>query len=218
MKIKWHGLSCFTIEHNKKKIVMDPFDPKYTGLKAPVLTADFLTISSDNPENNYKEGVKGDPHIFDWPGEYEASDILFQGVTAYHFSKEDNEEDTGEVVVYIIRFEDFSICHLGGLGHRMPSRLLDKIGDIDILLVPVGGNGTIDAKKAEEVVTQIEPKVAIPMQYKTDGLQKPEGLDDVDKFLKEIGSSDVQPIESYEVKKSDLEVDQTKVIVLKPTE
>lgn len=218
MKIKWHGLSCFTIEHQKVKIVTDPFDPNYTGLKLPVLTPDFLTISSDNPENNYKEGVKTEPMVFDWPGEYEARDIMFQGITAYHFSKEDGETDTGEIVIFVIRFEDLSICHLGGLGHRMPSRLLDKIGDIDILMIPVGGNGTIDAKKAEEVIAQLEPKVAIPMQYNVPGLKKPENLDDLDKFLKETGGSDVTPFEVYEPKKADLTGEKTDIVVMKISE
>lgn len=214
MKITFHGQSCFTIEHDKVKIVTDPFNPEYCGIDLPKLEADFVTISHEHKDHNYKKGVDGNPMFFDWPGEYEAKDIFFQGITAYHFSKEDGEEDRGEVTIFIIRFEDFSICHLSDLGHRIPSRLLDIIGDIDILFVPVGGKCTIDAKKAEEVINQIEPRVAIPMHYALPGLKFK--LDPVEKFLKEMGAIETERKTCFEPKKSDLNTEATQIIVLKP--
>lgn len=216
MKITFHGQSCFTIEHNGVRIITDPFDPDYTGLKLPVTIADFVTISHEHQDHNYRAGIKGSPMIFDWPGEYESKDVVFQGITAHHFSMEDGEEDTGEVTIFVFRFGDFSICHLGDLGHRMPTRLLEKIGEIDILLIPVGGNGTINAKKAEEVVSQIEPKVAIPMHYDLPGLKLSKKLDPVDNFLKEVGATGLTPLDVYEPKKAELTLDKTTFVVLNP--
>lgn len=212
MKITFHGESCFTVEHNKTKIVFSPYG-KETGLPEPKLEGNIVLIARENdPTYNNAKAVSGTPVVFDWPGEYEANDVSIQGVSVYNFSKEDNEEDTGEATVFVVRFEDFSLCHLGGLGHRMPSRLIDKIGDVDILFVPVGGKGSINAKKAEEVVSQIEPRIAIPMHYAEEG--KKESLAPVADFLKETGASGIEAKDIYEPKKTDLNTEKTEIIVL----
>lgn len=212
MKITFHGESCFTLEHNKTKIVLSPYS-KEIGLAEPKLEGNIVLVARENdPAYNNSKSVAGDPIVFDWPGEYEANDISIQGISAYNFSKEDGEEDTGETTLFVIRFEDFSLAHLGGLGHRMPSRLIDKIGDIDILFVPVGGKGSINAKKAEEVVSQLEPRVAIPMHYAEEG--KKEALAPMADFLKETGASAIEPKDIYEPKKSDLNTEKTEIVVL----
>ncbi len=212
MKITFHGESCFTLEHNKTKIVLSPYS-KEIGLQEPKLEGDVVLVAREkDPAYNNSKAVTGKPVVFDWPGEYEANDISIQGISVYNFSKEDGEEDTGEATIFVIRFEDFSVCHLGGLGHRMPSRLIDKIGDIDILFVPVGGKGSINAKKAEEVVSQIEPRIAIPMHYAEEG--KKETLAPVADFLKEVGASGVESKDSYEPKKTDLNTEKTEIVVL----
>lgn len=213
MKITWHGENCFTIEHQKVKVVTDPFDPEAVGLNLPKLQADYVTVSreEDKISNNVK-AVSGKPRVFDWPGEYESNDIVFQGLTAYNFSKEDGEEDTGETTLFIIRFEDMTIAHLGGLGHRIPSRMLEKIGDVDILLIPVGGKGGINAKKAEEIVSQIEPSVAIPMHYAQEGMK--EKLASVSDFLKEVGASETEPVKEFSPNKSDLDKEKTETVIL----
>jgi len=214
MKITFHGDSCFTIEHNKTKIIFSPY-AKEIGLKEAQLEGDIVLVARENdPAYNNTKAVKGNPVIFDWPGEYEAKDVSIQGITAYNFSQEDGEENTGETTLFVVRFEDFSICHLGGLGHRMPSRLIDKIGDIDILFVPVGGKGSISAKKAEEVVSQIEPRIAIPMHYAEEG--RKDTLAPVGDFLKEVGASSMAPREIYEPKKAELDVEKTEIVVLVP--
>lgn len=214
MKITFHGDSCFTVEHNKSKIVLSPYGAE-VGLKEPKLDGNIVLVARENdPTYNNIKAVTGNPVVFDWPGEYEANDISIQGISAYNFSQEDGEEDTGETTLFVIRFEDFSLAHLGGLGHRMPSRLIDKIGDIDILFVPVGGKGSINAKKAEEVVSQLEPRVAIPMHYAEEG--RKDSLAPVADFLKEVGASGVESKDVYEPKKSDLNTEKTEIVVLNP--
>ena len=105
------------------------------------------------------------------------------------------------------------ICHLGGLGTKMIPEQLEEIGDVDILFIPVGGKDTIDAKKAKEVIEQIEPRVIIPMTYCEEDDDC--GLGSVEPFLSEMGAKNIEPLDEFILKRSELPEDASKIVILK---
>ncbi len=216
MEITWHGHSCFTIKDKRATIVTDPYTN--LGTKLPELKADILTLSDElvESEGDIAE-VAGEPKVLSWPGEYDMSGISIEGYNAFHFAKsqETAEKANCKVVIYNFFINGFKVCHLSGLGHRLTSELTESIGDVDVLLVPVGGNLVIDHKKAIEVIEQIDPKMVIPMYYQIPGSNLEIG--GVEEFLKAVGKADIEQVETIEIKKpEDLPVDKTEYVVLKP--
>lgn len=214
MIITWLGHSCFKIQDKLTTegvtLITDPFD-KSTGLKVPALEADIVTVSHDHADHNNVKAIKGSPFIISSAGEYDYKDVTVVGVQSYHDN--DKGKARGSNVVYRIEIDDISIAHLGDLGHALDNAQLEILAGTDILLIPVGGKTVLDAKKAVEVISQIEPRVIIPMHYNTPGLAFAD-FDGVDKFIREIG---VQPREEERLKisKKDLPVDEMQVVVLK---
>ena len=215
MHIIWQGQSCFQIiaAHNKEQVVLviDPFD-EATGLKVPNFTADILCITHDHHDHNNKKAVKGEPFLIEGPGEYEVKEVFIQGIPAFHDDKEGKER--GQNTIYVVEAEGMRLCHLGDLGQKeLTSEQLEKIGDIDILMVPVGGVYTIDSKEAAKIISQIEPRVVIPMHYFVPKLKIK--LEGVDKFLKEMGKKSVEPQPKLLIKQKDLPEEETQIVVLK---
>lgn len=187
MEIVWLGHSSFRIKGKGATIVTDPYDPGKTGLKFPKVTADIVTVSHDHFDHNQGKLVGGNPKVLTGPGEYEVSGVSIFGIASYHDDKEG--EERGKNTIYRMSVDGVRVCHLGDLGHKLGDEQLEAVGDIDVLLVPVGGVYTIDAGAASEVVSSLEPRVVIPMHYQIKGLN-PEifkELDGVDKFVKELG-------------------------------
>lgn len=213
MIITWQGHSCFKIQDkigpDGVTLVTDPFN-KETGLKVPNFEADIVTVSHNHDDHNNVAALRGNPFLIDCAGEYDFKGILVEGIDAYHDGSQGKER--GSNIIYRIEVEDISIVHLGDLGDVLDNAQLEKLAGTDILLIPVGGKYTLDAKKAVEVISQIEPRIVIPMHYKIDGLKY--DIDPVDKFVKEIG---VTP--SYEEKlkitKKDLPQEDMELVVLK---
>lgn len=217
MEITWHGHSCFTIKDKGVTIVTDPYTN--LGTKLPKLKGDIVTLSDEliETEGNTAD-VAGDPKTLSWPGEYEIKGVGVEGYSAFHFAKsvEKAEKANCKVVIYNFFIGGYKVCHLSGLGHRLTNELTESIGDVDILLVPVGGNLVIDAKKAVEVVEAIEPRIVIPMYYKIPGSKLDIG--GASDFLKEVGQVSAEEVEVFESKKKeDLPDDKTEYVVLKPT-
>jgi L-ascorbate metabolism protein UlaG (beta-lactamase superfamily) len=217
MQIIWHGQSCFQIISNQAKnhqvnIVIDPFDES-TGLRLPKLEADILLVTHQHHDHNNIKGVLGNPLIIDGPGEYEKKEVFIQGISSFHDSLGGKER--GLNTIYTIEAEDLHICHLGDFGQKeMTSEQLEKIGDVDILMIPVGGTYTISAKEAVKIMSQIEPTITIPMHYQIPRLKiKLEGLD---KFLKTVGVKKLEPLSKLTVKKKDISPEEAKIVVLKP--
>ncbi len=216
MDITWHGHSCFTIKEKGVTIVTDPYTN--LGTKLPKLKADIVTLSDEliDTEGNIAE-VAGEPRTLSWPGEYDIKGVGIEGYSAFHFAKsqETAEKANCKVVIYNFFVNGFKVCHLSGLGHRLTSELTESIGDVDVLLVPIGGNLVIDHKKAVEVIEQIEPKLVIPMYYKIKGSKLDVG--ELEPFLKAVGKTDAEEIETLEIKKvEELPSDKTDYVVLKP--
>ena len=212
MYITWLGQSCFKLQDKAGSdavtLVTDPFDSSI-GLRMPKVEANILTVSHEHKDHNNLEAVKGNPYIIDAPGEYEIKDVAIEGVEVFHDEKDGKER--GNVVAYRIDMDDIKIVHLGDLGHTLSSKQLEVLAGVDILLIPVGGKYTIDAKKAVEVVSQIEPRIVIPMHYKVDGLK--EDIEGVEKFIKQLG---VKPRmeEKLKISKRDLPQDDMELVIL----
>jgi len=210
MDIYWHGQACFEIKTqvDKKKIVIDPYTKDY-GLKLPKLEADLLLITHDHKDHNNIRGVSGNPFIINSPGEYEAKGIFIQGINASHGEKR------GDVIIYIMDIEGMKVCHLSDIGQELTDEQVEKIGDVDILMIPVGGIYTVDGEGAQKIINQIEPKVIIPMHYQIPGLKLDKKLESVSSFLKTMGHEEIQAESSLKIKKAGLPP-ETKIVVLKP--
>ncbi len=217
MNIVWHGQSFFEITVKSKDngetiIAIDPFGPKI-GLKIPKTTADVLLVTHDHSDHNNIKAIDGSPFLIDSPGEYEVKDIFVKGIPAFH----DNNQgkDRGGVVLYKIEAEDIKLCHLSDLGQKeLTDEQVEKIGEVDILMIPVASTHSLDAKGAAHIISQIEPRLVIPMHYKIPKLKL--DMDTVDKFLKQMGAEKIVPEKKLKVKPKDLPAEETKIVVLEP--
>lgn len=193
MEIEWHGMACFSLKGKSATLVTDPYDSKVAGIKFPKVSAEIAAANGDFEFHHAVQQLGAAVKVFDWPGEYEAKNISVQAISAYDRPREKEEGKTdaaNRVIVFAIEIDGFKICHLSNIGHKLTPEMLEMIGNVDILLVPVGGLGSqglgcLDAKKAHEVIEQLEPRVVVPMYYKLPGVKLP--LNDVSSFLKEVG-------------------------------
>jgi len=213
MIITWLGQACFKIQDkvgvDGVTLVTDPFDKK-VGLKPPNFEADIVTVSHDHFDHNNTKALRGQPFIIDSAGEYDVKGVMIEGVESYHDSKQGAER--GGNIIFRIEIDDMTILHLGDLGHTLNDKQLERLVGADILLIPVGGNYTLDVKKAVEVVSQIEPRIVIPMHYKIPGLKV--DILGVDKFIKEMGLKPTEE-EKLKISKKDLPQEDMELVVLK---
>lgn len=213
MTITWHGEGMVKIvgkTYETVTMLFDPYSEKITGIRPPRPTVDVVMISNDRPESGNLDTVQGKPVIIKSPGEYDVKGVTIRAIPSYH----DNVQgkNLGENIIYMVELEHIKICHLGCLGHGLTERQISDIGDCDILLVPVGGTRTLDAKKAADVVNEIEPRLVIPTHFKLPKLKYK--LDPVEPFLKEMGSSKITPEPRLKVKHHDLPKEETRVVLL----
>ena len=212
MYISWLGHSCFKLQDktgpDAVTVVTDPFD-KSIGLKVPNLEADIVTISHDHADHNNKSAIKGTPFIVDTAGEYDIKGVGIEGVDSYHDEKGGKER--GRNIIYRITIDDIKIVHLGDLGRTLDTEQLERLERTDILLIPVGGTYNLNAKQAVEVISQIEPRIVIPMHYKVDGLKL--DIDGVDKFVKELGLTPRHE-EKLKISKRDLPQEEMELVIL----
>ncbi len=218
MQIIWHGQSCFQIEarHNKSEltsIVIDPFSEEI-GLRLPKLQADIVLVTHSHSDHNNIKGVEGSPFLIQEPGEYEIKKVFVQGISAWHDQKQGQER--GPNIIYTIEAEDLRLCHLGDFGQKeLTEEQMDKIGNVDVLMIPIGGVYTISAKEAIKVMSQIEPRIIIPMHYQIPKLKTKIKLDGLDKLLKVMGIKNIEPINKLSIKSKDISPEEAKIIVLK---
>jgi L-ascorbate metabolism protein UlaG (beta-lactamase superfamily) len=216
MQIQYYGHSCFKITTKPGgratediTLFFDPFD-KETGLKPPQGQADIVFVSHSHHDHNNTGALKGDPIIIETPGEYAVKGINVVGVDSFH----DPEEGVlrGRNTIYILEAEELKICHLGDLGSDLTGKQLEEIDGVDILFIPVGGNYTIDGKKAAELVRKIEPAIIIPMHYKLNGTVS--DIEDGSKFCAEMGNCPKEKVAKFTVKKKDLEEKKMEVVLM----
>ncbi|MFC1992368.1 MBL fold metallo-hydrolase [Chloroflexota bacterium] len=208
MDINWLGHSCFKIKCNHGTVITDPYSPDL-GYSLGNTNAHVVTVSHQHVGHSYTQGISDEPKLVTGPGEYEINGILIIGIATFH--DDENGKKSGKNTVYVVEADDVSVCHLGDLGHVLTAGQVEEIDNVDVLLLPVGGVSTINARMAAEVVRQLEPKVVIPMHYKTPALSRE--LEPVEKFLKEIGVKETEPLPKLSFTKSSLPL-STQVFLL----
>jgi L-ascorbate metabolism protein UlaG (beta-lactamase superfamily) len=199
MELHWLGHSCFRIKGSRTTVITDPYSPNL-GYSLGKLVANIVTVSHQHPGHANIAGIDGAPKIVCGPGEYEIAGVLIIGMPTYHDQVEGKER--GKNTIYVMDVDEVTICHLGDLGHALTAGQVEEIGKVDVLLLPVGGVSTIDATAASKIVRQLEPRVVVPMHYKTEVL--PWELEPVDKFLKEMGVKEVIPQSKLSLTRSSL--------------
>ncbi|KKR81327.1 MAG: Zn-dependent hydrolase of the beta-lactamase fold-like protein [Candidatus Daviesbacteria bacterium GW2011_GWA1_41_61] len=211
MDIYWYGQSCFRIKGKSTTVILDPFDPEYTGLKLPVkeMEAQIVLSTHDHKDHNNVGVVSGDPLVITGPGEYEVKGVTINGAQVYHDNSSGSER--GRSTIYHLVIDGVNIVHVGDLGHILNEEQISQIETTDILLVPVGGIYTIDGETAAKVVAQFEPKVVIPMHYKIPGLKF--DLKEVEPFLKEMGAENVEPVSKLTITRDKLPEETTVVLL-----
>ena len=208
MEISWLGHSCFRIRGRQATVITDPYPPDL-GYSLGKPTAHVVTVSHQHPGHSYVQGIGGGPRLVTGPGEYEISGVLITGIATFH--DRERGKQRGKNTVYLMEVDEVSVCHLGDLGHVLTAEQVEEIGNVDVLLLPVGGVSTINAPVAAEVVRQLEPKAVVPMHYKTEALSWE--LEPVDRFLKEIGVKEINSQPKLSFTRSSLPV-STQVFLL----
>lgn len=207
--ISWYGHSCFRIsERGKVTVVTDPFSESL-GLEVPKLKGDVVTVSHDVPGHNFVEAVKGQRYVLSRPGEYEIGGVFITGIPL-HMTQEDEPRTN---IGYLLQYDSLSVLHLGDLAHVPDQSAIEKIGEVNVLLIPVGGGNGLKANQAADVVSLIEPHYVVPMHYAMPGLNIE--LDDIDKFLKTMGITHPVQTDVLRVTTSDLP-EQPQVVLLSP--
>jgi L-ascorbate metabolism protein UlaG (beta-lactamase superfamily) len=211
--IVWNGHACFRLRGRDATIVTDPYD-RTTGFPPLKVTADVVTISHTHPHHASLEVVQPSGErvrCVDGPGEYEMAGSLIEGVATYLDKQKGKER--GRNTAFMIHLDDVSICHLGALAHTLSSSQIEALKDADVLLVPVGGGTTLDAAAAAEVVSQLEPRIVIPMLYGTPGAE----MEPVDRFCAELAATDLAVQPRLQVTRTTLP-EETRVVLLSAPE
>jgi len=213
MEITWYGHSCFRLtERSYATVVTDPYDNKAIGYDALKLKADIVTVSHEAPGHNNADAVKGTTHVIDGAGEFEIGGVFITGVTTDGAGGKKKDKDaSARNTVYVFDYDGITVAHLGDLQQVPTQSEIESLGTINVALVPVGGGGGLNAAKAAEVISLIEPNIVIPMHYATPDAKV--SLDSLNKFVKEMGLSKPETQPSLKVTRSNLP-DETRVVVL----
>jgi L-ascorbate metabolism protein UlaG (beta-lactamase superfamily) len=210
MKIKWLGQAAFLIE-SKTTLVTDPFAP-IIGRLPKDLVADVVTVSHSHFDHNYVKGVGGSPEVINSIGKFSVGTAEITGVATFHDNVGGRKR--GNNIVFVVKAEGLTLCHLGDLGHILSDKQIKEIGPVDILMIPVGGGPTIDATQVVQTVSQLKPKVVLPMHYKSKKSLIPLPFAGVDKFVDAFGWEVVE-VKELEIDKSNIDSFDQKVVIFK---
>ncbi|MFA6375953.1 MAG: MBL fold metallo-hydrolase [Candidatus Paceibacterota bacterium] len=242
MQIIWHGQSCFELVFAKGKgehitVLIDPSDESKTGLKIPKTDAQIVLLTNKTytaADSDIKKNT-GSVFIVDGPGEYEIKGVYVRGIDSNYgkpaaAKKEEEleveekkssrktaikESDRESSTIYTIEAEDMKLCSLGNLQDaELNQSQVEKIGNIDVLMFPVGNGKDVGAKEALKIVSQIEPSIAVPMNYQIPKLKLDAG--ELNDFLKAAGLGAVEPLSKLTIKKKEIGLEEAKIIVLTP--
>jgi len=211
VKVKWLGHASFIITSKSGiRIITDPYpsggDIHYGDIKE---SADIVTVSHDHFDHNNVATVAGNPEVV--RGSTEAKGIKFKGVPTYHDDARGSKRGSNTIICF--KVDGVNVCHLGDLGHTLSEKDIADLGEVDVLLIPVGGYFTIDAAAASKVCEQIKPRVIIPMHFKNEKLNFP--IAEVDEFLR--GKQNVTRADSSEAEFEPGTLPaSTEIIVLQP--
>ncbi|MFZ5880332.1 MAG: MBL fold metallo-hydrolase [Chloroflexota bacterium] len=213
MEITWYGHSCFRLtERNFATVVTDPYDSKAIGYEPLKLKAEIVTVSHAAPGHNHVDAVKGISHAIDGAGEFEIGSVFITGVQTDSSGSSKKKAGNGfRNTLYVFDYDGITVAHLGDLQQVPTQAEIEALGTVNVALVPVGGGGGLNAAKAAEVVSLIEPNIVIPMHYATPDVKVP--LDNLNKFLKEMGLGKIDAQPSFKATRTGLP-SETHVIVL----
>ena len=207
MELTWYGLSCFRLSERKHaSVVTDPYNGKL-GLPSLKLKADVVTISHDAPGHNYATAVSGMQHNLDGPGEYEIGNVFITGIITQTATRVKNN------IIFLFDYDGLKVAHLGDLDKVPAQAEIEALEEVNVLLLPVGGGNSLNAAQASELVSMLEPNIVVPMHYKLPGLKLE--LEEVDRFLKEMGVTEPTEEDSLKISLANLP-EETETIILTP--
>lgn len=212
MKIKYLGHSSFKLtESTGTSVVTDPYAPE-VGYRMPQVSADAVTVSHHHFDHDYVKAVGGDPKIIDKEDSYELPGVEIHAIKSFHDGVRGKKR--GENVIFKFRMDGLDICHLGDLGEACTAELIELILPVDVLLIPVGGNYTIDAETAKEYVDRLMPEIVIPMHYRQKDCKI--DIEKVDEFVNLFDDELIteEDTDEIELSRSDL-TGETRIIVLR---
>lgn len=181
MKIKWLGHSSFLLtESTGISVITDPYSPKTVGYGFTPLSSDVVTTSHAHDDHNYVHALTGYKKLYNEPGKFEYNGIHISGISSFH----DNREGAlrGRNIIYKFGMDGVTVCHMGDIGEKCSPEIIERLIPVNVLLIPVGGNYTIDAEEAKEYVDRLMPEIVIPMHYKIKHAEL--DIDKADQFVK----------------------------------
>ncbi len=212
LEVKYLGHSAFYFKTKEVKIVTDPFSAE-VGFQMKRVEADIVTVSHDHFDHNYIEAVKGDFLVVNGPGEYEIKGVDIKGYQTYHDHQQGKKR--GLNTIYQIEADGFRLLHLGDLGQPLPEAVVEKLDQIDVVFVPVGGFYTLSLDEVIKTIEQLEPKIVVPMHYKLSDHNKAtfDKLAPLSEFLQEMGVSQAE-VSQTKLSLKSIDNDQTQIVVL----
>jgi L-ascorbate metabolism protein UlaG (beta-lactamase superfamily) len=210
MDVTWLGHACIRLRGKDGVVLMDPC-ARSTGYAIGKQSADIVTASRSDAEHAFTEAVTPPFRLLNAPGEYEIGGVLLNGVNTTRKGKRREGDDAARNVAFVVEIDELRVCHLGDLDHTPGQDLIEELSDIDILLTPVGGHGALDAAAAAEVISLLQPRVVVPIRYRTEATPLP--LDPLDPFIKQLGREAPQPQAKLSVTRSNLP-EETQLLVL----
>lgn len=207
MDITWIGHSCFRLHDADMVVVTDPY-PTSIGLRVDNRPASVVTVSNLHPNHSNSEGIEGDPKVFAAPGEFEYNGVTVRGVMTPLAEGQPQEERN---VAYTIEIGGINVCHLGDISVPLNTRLIDELKPVDVILVPTGGNCTLDVDQVYQTLQDLDARVVIPMHYKTPGVNVE--IDPIDNFVRRMGLDEVQPQPRLVVTTANLGTDMRVVVM-----
>lgn len=212
MKITWLGHSSFMLEESTgTTVVTDPYH-SYVGFEMPRVNADIVTVSHSHKDHCFLDAVGGDPTVINRAGAYEIGGVHMLAQKVHHDDKKGALR--GDNIIFKYRMDGVDVCHMGDVGEECNAILVESLMPVNVLLIPVGGNYTIDAEQAKEYVDHIMPDIVIPMHYKTKDCEF--DIDKVNRFLNLFDDENIVYCDSSSVEfdRADFDGETTKVLVL----
>jgi len=213
--VYFHGQACIKIKGKNATVVIDPYDAQFTGLSPLKLAGDIVCVTHAHQDHNNVSAVAQTeedkvPFEISGPGEYEKNGVNIEGVGSFHDDSKGRER--GKNTIYNITLDEINFVHLGDLGQKkLTQEQVEQLSNCDVLFIPVGGVFTIDGRDAPDIIAQLDPRIVVPIHYKTEGLKFP--LAEVEPFLKNMGKESVEKQPKLAVAKDKLP-EELEVVVL----
>ncbi len=216
MNIQYYGDFCFKIttkpngRATEDIVILTDLPDKETAVRAPQGEADMVVLSHHTQADIAQANIKGDPFVFEAPGEYSYKGVTLVGLPSFRDAQAGAVR--GRNTVFLIESEEMRLCFLGALGHDLEPSVFEKIGDVDILFLPASGTDTLELDKADALVRKIEPKITIPMHYALPGMKT--DWADLSKVCSVLGNCPEETLGKFNIKKKDLEGKTMQVVLL----